>query len=214
MSILSAVTIHLSFSSEKVVQSCSVKQVFLKISQIFQESNCSRDFFLIKRLLKTFIKNDTLAKVFSCEFCELRTPFFVKHLWCLLLSFHYLEYYRKKGFNTLSVFIENTEVYSKPFQTSRMELSATTFNSFQPLTIFLKCSILNVWQSSEQPLYGKDYYLRWNHRNESHNFSKNFKQKKSFSQTCIMIHLHYPKFIGESKYRIHFDQKLTQHLLC
>ena len=28
-----------------------------------------------------------------------------------------------------------------------------------------------------------------------------------------MIHLCYPKFIEESEYGIHFDQKLTQHLL-
>ena len=29
-----------------------------------------------------FIKKETLAQVFSCEFCEIfKTPFFIEHLW-------------------------------------------------------------------------------------------------------------------------------------
>ena len=33
-----------------------------------------------------FIKKETLAQVFSCEFCEIsKTPFFIEHLWWLLL---------------------------------------------------------------------------------------------------------------------------------
>ena len=43
--------------SEPVAQGCSVKKVFLEISQNSQESACARVSFLIKL-------------VFSCEFCE------------------------------------------------------------------------------------------------------------------------------------------------
>ena len=42
---------------------CSVKKVFLEISQNSQENICARASFLIK--------TDTLAQVFSCEFCEI-----------------------------------------------------------------------------------------------------------------------------------------------
>ena len=47
---------------EAVVQRCSVKKVFLEISQNSQENTCARDSFLI---------NLSLAQVFSCEFCEI-----------------------------------------------------------------------------------------------------------------------------------------------
>ena len=53
---------------------CSVKKVFLEISQNLQENTCSR----------VFIEKETLAQVFSCEFCEVskntyfhRTPLLV-----------------------------------------------------------------------------------------------------------------------------------------
>ena len=60
---------------EAVVRRCSVKNVFLKVSQKSQENNCVRVSFLIKLQasdLQTFnfIKNETLAQVFSCELCE------------------------------------------------------------------------------------------------------------------------------------------------
>ena len=49
---------------EAVAQRCSVKKVFLKISQSSQESTCARASFLIK-----FIKKETLGQIFSYEFC-------------------------------------------------------------------------------------------------------------------------------------------------
>ena len=74
---------------EAVVQTCSVKKVFLEISQNSQENICARVSFLIKLqasgsqentcirisfLIKTetysFIKKVTLVQVFSCEFCK------------------------------------------------------------------------------------------------------------------------------------------------
>ena len=46
---------NITFFSEAVVQRCSVKKGFLEISENSQACN--------------FIKNETLAQVFSCEFC-------------------------------------------------------------------------------------------------------------------------------------------------
>ena len=61
-------------------QRCSVKKVFLEISQNSQESTCARVSFLIKLLF--FLKKETLAQVFSCEFYEIsKNTFFTEHLW-------------------------------------------------------------------------------------------------------------------------------------
>ena len=62
-----------SFLIEAVVRRCFVKQVFLEISQNLQENTCARVSFLLKLLAWAcnFIKKDTPAQVFSCEFCEI-----------------------------------------------------------------------------------------------------------------------------------------------
>ena len=57
-------TIRTIPNSEAVIRRCSVKIVFLEISQNSQENACARASFLIK-----FIIN--LVQVFSCEFCEI-----------------------------------------------------------------------------------------------------------------------------------------------
>ena len=60
----------------RIARRCSVKTVFLKISQNSQENTC----------VCNFIKKETLAQVF-CEFYKknLRTSFFIKYfLWLLL----------------------------------------------------------------------------------------------------------------------------------
>ena len=62
-------TLYSEPCSEAAVQRCSVKRVFLEISQNSQENTCARVSFLIK--LKKFIKKETLAQVLSCEFCEI-----------------------------------------------------------------------------------------------------------------------------------------------
>ena len=59
---------------EVVARRCSVKKMFL---------NCARVSFLIKLqvLASNFIKEESLAKVFSCEFCEIsKNTFFTEHL--------------------------------------------------------------------------------------------------------------------------------------
>ena len=68
---------------EAVARRCSVKKVLLEISQNPQENTCVTVSFLIKLQLEVcnFIKKETLAQVFSCEFCEIsKNIFFKKHL--------------------------------------------------------------------------------------------------------------------------------------
>ena len=61
-----------SLMREAVAQRCSVKKVFLEISQTSQENTCVRVSFLIRSF---FIKKDTLVQVFPVNFAKfLRTP--------------------------------------------------------------------------------------------------------------------------------------------
>ena len=59
------------WSSEAVAQRCSVKKVFLQISQNSQENTCARVYFLIKLQACNFIEKETLAQMLCCEFCEI-----------------------------------------------------------------------------------------------------------------------------------------------
>ena len=55
--------------------------MLLNILQNPQENACARVSFLIK-LQGNFIKKETLAQVFSCEFFEIsKNTFFIEHLW-------------------------------------------------------------------------------------------------------------------------------------
>ena len=81
---------------------CSVrKDVFLEISQISQENTCVRVSFLIKLQAAAcnFIKKETLAQVFSCEFCEIsKNTFFTEHLrWLLLLYYKEIKWCTTTG---------------------------------------------------------------------------------------------------------------------
>ena len=59
--------------SEAVAQMCSAKKVLLEISQNSQENTSARFSFFNKvaGAACDFIKNKTLAQVFSCEFWEI-----------------------------------------------------------------------------------------------------------------------------------------------
>ena len=80
------------YKTEAVVQRCSVKKLLLKNSHNSQKNTCARISFLIKLQASacTFIKKETLAQVFSCEFFEN----FKNTLWLLL--------YKKYIFHTIS----------------------------------------------------------------------------------------------------------------
>ena len=59
------------------------KKVFLEISQNWQENTCAIVSFLIKLQAEAcnFIKKETLAQVFSCQFCKIsKNTFFLEHL--------------------------------------------------------------------------------------------------------------------------------------
>ena len=73
--------------SEVIAHRCSLKKVLQKISENPQENTSARVSSFIKFQADpcNFIK-ETLAQVFSCEFCEiLRTLFFIEHIRWLLL---------------------------------------------------------------------------------------------------------------------------------
>ena len=48
-----------------------MKEVFLEILQKSQENTCARVSFLIKLQACNFVKKETLATAFPCEFCEI-----------------------------------------------------------------------------------------------------------------------------------------------
>ena len=74
-------------STEAVAPRCSVKKVFLEISQNSQENTCAKFSFLLKAMACNFIKKETLPQVFSCEFCEIcKNAFLKEHLRWLLLE--------------------------------------------------------------------------------------------------------------------------------
>ena len=63
----------LSVSQKQPPEVFYIKKVFLKISQNSQENTCARVSFLIKLQASAcnLIKKETLAQVFSCEFCKI-----------------------------------------------------------------------------------------------------------------------------------------------
>ena len=64
-------------ASEAATRGVLKEKVFLENSQNSQESTCARVSFLIK----IFIKKETLAQLFSCEFYEIpKNTFFIEHL--------------------------------------------------------------------------------------------------------------------------------------
>ena len=68
-------------------QRCSIKQVFLEISQNSQENICTRASFLIKLQVCNFIRKRLWHRCFPVNFVRfLRTPFFIEHLWWLLIE--------------------------------------------------------------------------------------------------------------------------------
>ena len=62
-----------------------MKKGILEFSQNSQEKTCTRVIFLNEVTglqASNFIKKETVAQVFSCEFCEIfKNAFFTEHLW-------------------------------------------------------------------------------------------------------------------------------------
>ena len=62
---------------------CSIKKVFIKISQNLQKNTGARASFLIKlpALARILIEKKTMAQVFSCEFCKtFKSDFSTKYI--------------------------------------------------------------------------------------------------------------------------------------
>ena len=77
--------------AEAVVRICSAKKVLLNILQNSQENACVRVFFFNRARPAILLKRETLAQVFSSEFCEIyKNIFFMEHLWQLLLVMLYI----------------------------------------------------------------------------------------------------------------------------
>ena len=83
--------LHVDFSllsEEAVAQTCSVKKLFLEISQNSQENTFARVSFLIKLQAPpaTLLKKRLWHRCFPVNFAKfLRTRFITEHLWWLLL---------------------------------------------------------------------------------------------------------------------------------
>ena len=111
--------------------------------------------FLIKlQFLINFIKKEALAQVFSCEYCEIsKNTFFTEHLWTTASSSRrlsvicYLWYSNWFKNETSLILNTNSEAYSEPCQTSKMEIFAKIVNGFW--LFFAKNFILDVWKDSE-----------------------------------------------------------------
>ena len=84
-------------AKEAVVQKCSVKKVFLEISEHSQENTCARVSFFNKVAgLKpaTLLKKRLWHRCFPMNAVKfLRTPFHIEHLWWLLLKRSYICYH-------------------------------------------------------------------------------------------------------------------------
>ena len=62
---------------EAVARSCSIKRCCQKFRKILRKKTCAR---VSEPEAWNFIKKETLAQLFSCEFCEIsRNTFFAKH---------------------------------------------------------------------------------------------------------------------------------------
>ena len=77
--------------TEAVARRCSVKKVFLEISQNSQENTCA--------MPATLLKNRLWHSCFPMNFVKfLRTPFLIEQLWWLLLYDTYNSSATKKHF--------------------------------------------------------------------------------------------------------------------
>ena len=106
------------FASSSLFRS-SRPNLFLEISLNLQENNCARASFLTKLQASAgnFIKKETLAQMFSCEFCEIsKNLFIIEHLWWLLLSFHNFLNDLEHVHNFLDIFSLSVEAFPYCYQ--------------------------------------------------------------------------------------------------
>ena len=103
--------------------------MFLEISQKSQENSCARVSLLGKLQTEAcnFLSKETLAEMFSCEFCEISyNTFFTEHLWAtasqlgnkMILVEHYDDpglSYEKTAKIIVSMFRNPSNIYDGSF---------------------------------------------------------------------------------------------------
>ena len=162
-------------SSEAVTRSCSVKKVFLKISQNSQENTCATVPFFFQTCI--FIKKETLTHVFCCKFCDIfqNTFFYRTPLVALLFLKHWLGLEIKlKVFRWLTILQNNSSSWSMKvklvfewFQIKKISLFYSYF-----ITLFLFYSLTDSFNRS--------------------NFWNNFSNDESLFQFFVSVFMAIP----------------------
>ena len=102
----------------------------------FTGKHLCQNLLLIKLLTCNFVKKETLAQVVSCEFCWkfLKTPFFVEHLWWLLL-YSYFAFLLSRAFVPFEIidFIRNTLAEEARFISIKYILQNISLNIYKYL---------------------------------------------------------------------------------
>ena len=92
------------------------KKGVLKVSQNSRENTCSRVSFIMKLLPEAcnFVKKQTLAQVFSCEFCDIFKNTFFNGTPLVAASddiLKMIERYSDKSSDSLRIFISNNAIW-------------------------------------------------------------------------------------------------------
>ena len=105
--------------TEPVIQKSSVKKVFLQISQKFTGKHLCQSLFLNKVAgvrPATLLKKRLWHRYFPVNFAKLlRTPFFIEHLWWLLVVWGYLSLPKK------------IQIFHFPFKKPNLSKQSTRF---------------------------------------------------------------------------------------
>ena len=140
--------------TEAVIQRCSVKKMFLEISQNSQKSICARDSFLIKLQVLglrpvNFLKKSLWHRCFPVKFAKsLRTPFLQNtHGGCFWLYNYKLD----TNMNTVEYFLGQL---SRANLASSLEYSANLVQVI-PFYFKWKLAIENLNKLKWQDIWGK-----------------------------------------------------------
>ena len=141
-------------NTEEVVQRCSAKKVFLEISQNSQQSTCARVSFLIKL--------QAWHMCFPVNFVKfLRKPFFIEHLWWLLLL---IEKEGKNKFSAVPILSLQRLLYNRikiDICTCLLDCSAKKVFDFS----YISCSVFKYSCSCNL----KNRVIPFNDNREKHN---------------------------------------------
>ena len=80
-----------------------MEKVFLEILQNSHENTCARVYV---QLIYNFIIKETLAKVFSYEFCKIKNTFFTEHIYRKLIKIPIFGKYRIKSNCTTKIILK------------------------------------------------------------------------------------------------------------